>query len=308
MKKGLVFRSTGSWYTVQSGGVFYACRIKGRLRLKGIKSTNPVAVGDWVGFEEVPNTEKPEGIIIEIQERQNYIVRKSVNLSKQTHIIAANIDQVFLLITLDNPPTYTAFIDRFLVTAEAYQIPVILVFNKIDSYTLDQQIEIEKLDSLYSKIGYTTMKISALKQTHIEQIAAYMEDKVSMFAGHSGVGKSTLINALAPDLELKTAPISEHHQQGMHTTTFAEMHALPNGMKLIDTPGIKGFGIVEMEAAEIGSYFPEFNRLKSNCKFHNCLHQNEPECAVRTALEQGAIAASRYENYLQLLENDMTYR
>ncbi len=152
------------------------------------------------------------------------------------------------------------------------------------------------------------MKISALKQTHIEQIAAYMEDKVSMFAGHSGVGKSTLINALAPDLELKTAPISEQHQQGMHTTTFAEMHALPNGMKLIDTPGIKGFGIVEMEAAEIGSYFPEFNRLKSNCKFHNCLHQNEPECAVRTALEQGAIAASRYENYLQLLENDMTYR
>lgn len=308
MKKGLVFRSTGSWYTVQSGSVFYACRIKGRLRLQGIKSTNPVAVGDWVGFEEVPNSDKPEGIIIEIQERQNYIVRKSVNLSKQTHIIAANIDQVFLLITLDNPPTYTAFIDRFLVTAEAYQIPVILVFNKIDSYTLDQQKEIEKLGSLYSKIGYTTMKISALKQTHIEQIAAYMEDKVSMFAGHSGVGKSTLINALAPDLELKTAPISEQHQQGMHTTTFAEMHALPNGMKLIDTPGIKGFGIVEMEAAEIGSYFPEFNRLKSNCKFHNCLHQNEPECAVRTALEQGAIAASRYENYLQLLENDMTYR
>ena len=308
MKKGLVFRSTGSWYTVQSGSVFYACRIKGRLRLQGIKSTNPVAVGDWVGFEEVPNSDKPEGIIIEIQERQNYIVRKSVNLSKQTHIIAANIDQLFLLITLDNPPTYTAFIDRFLVTAEAYQIPVILVFNKIDSYTLDQQKEIEKLGSLYSKIGYTTMKISALKQTHIEQIAAYMEDKVSMFAGHSGVGKSTLINALAPDLELKTAPISEQHQQGMHTTTFAEMHALPNGMKLIDTPGIKGFGIVEMEAAEIGSYFPEFNRLKSNCKFHNCLHQNEPECAVRTALEQGAIAASRYENYLQLLENDMTYR
>jgi ribosome biogenesis GTPase len=308
LKKGLVFRSTGSWYTVQSGSVFYACRIKGRLRLQGIKSTNPVAVGDWVGFEEVPNSDKPEGIIIEIQERQNYIVRKSVNLSKQTHIIAANIDQVFLLITLDNPPTYTAFIDRFLVTAEAYQIPVILVFNKIDSYTLDKQKEIEKLGSLYSKIGYTTMKISALKQTHIEQIAAYMEDKVSMFAGHSGVGKSTLINALAPDLELKTAPISEQHQQGMHTTTFAEMHALPNGMKLIDTPGIKGFGIVEMEAAEIGSYFPEFNRLKSNCKFHNCLHQNEPECAVRTALEQGAIAASRYENYLQLLENDMTYR
>ena len=276
--------------------------------MQGIKSTNPVAVGDWVGFEEVPNIEKPEGIIIEIQERQNYIVRKSVNLSKQTHIIAANIDQVFLLITLDNPPTYTAFIDRFLVTAEAYQIPVILVFNKIDSYTLDQHKEIEKLGSLYSKIGYTTIKISALKQTHIEQIAASMEDKVSMFAGHSGVGKSTLINALAPDLELKTAPISEQHQQGMHTTTFAEMHALPNGMMLIDTPGIKGFGIVEMEAAEIGSYFTEFNRLKSNCKFHNCLHQNEPECAVRTALEQGAIAASRYENYLQLLENDMTYR
>ena len=308
MKKGLVFRSTGSWYSVQSEGIFYACRIKGRLRLRGIKSTNPVAVGDWVGFEEVPNSEKPEGVIIEIQERQNYIVRKSVNLSKQTHIIAANIDQVFLLITLDNPPTHTAFIDRFLVTAEAYQVPVVLVFNKIDSYEADQKKEIERLYLLYSKIGYQTLKISALTQTNTNQIAALMKNKVSVFSGHSGVGKSTLINILAPDLKLKTAPISEQHQQGMHTTTFAEMHALPNGMKLIDTPGIKGFGIVEMEPAEIGSYFPEFSRLKSKCKFHNCLHQNEPKCAVREALERGTIANSRYENYLQLLENDMTYR
>ena len=308
LKKGLVFRSTGSWYTVQSEGVFYDCRIKGKLRLKGIKSTNPVAVGDWVGFEEIPNSEKSEGVITEIQERKNYIVRKAVNLSKQTHIIAANIDQVFLLITFDNPTTYTAFIDRFLVTAEAYHIPVVLVFNKIDSYTQDQQNEIEKLCTLYTKIGYPTIKISALKQSNTDQIARLMKAKVSMFSGHSGVGKSTLINALAPDLELKTAPISDQHQQGLHTTTFAEMFALPNGMKLIDTPGIKGFGIVEMEAAEIGTYFPEFKFLKPNCKFHNCLHQKEPHCAVRNALEQGTISKSRYENYLQLLENDRTYR
>ncbi len=308
MKKGLVFRSTGSWYTVESEGIFYACRIKGKLRLKGIKSTNPVAVGDRVFFEVDQHASEPEGTIVAIEERQNYIVRKSVNLSKQTHIIASNIDQVFLLITLHNPPTFTAFIDRFLVTAEAYQIPAILVFNKLDTCTPDQEKEIDRLATIYDKVGYKTLKISATDGINLSEIEMMMQDKVSMFSGHSGVGKSTLINALAPDLKLKTAAISEQHQQGIHTTTFAEMFSLPKGMKLIDTPGIKGFGVVDMKLEEIGNYFPEFIALKSDCKFHNCLHQNEPQCAVIDALNNGAVAETRYQNYLQMLENDSTYR
>jgi len=293
---------------VESEGVFYSCRMKGKLRLKGIKSTNPLAVGDRVVFEVDPLASSPEGTIIEIEERQNYIVRKSVNLSKQTHIIASNIDQVFLLITLNNPPTFPAFIDRFLVTAEAYHIPSILVFNKIDTYTPEQEKELDALAAVYDTIGYTTLKIAASSGQNVEAIETLMQDKVSMFAGHSGVGKSTLINALAPELNLKTAAISSQHQQGTHTTTFAEMFALPKGMKLIDTPGIKGFGVVDMQVEEIGDYFPEFIALKPQCKFHNCLHQSEPNCAVIKSYEAGEIAKSRYENYLQLLKNDMTYR
>lgn len=293
---------------MESEGVFYSCRMKGKLRLKGIKSTNPLAVGDRVVFEVDPLASSPEGTIVEIEERQNYIVRKSVNLSKQTHIIASNIDQVFLLITLNNPPTFPAFIDRFLVTAEAYHIPSILVFNKIDTYTPEQEKEVDALAAVYDTIGYTTLKIAASSGQNVEAIETLMQDKVSMFAGHSGVGKSTLINALAPELNLKTAAISSQHQQGTHTTTFAEMFALPKGMKLIDTPGIKGFGVVDMQVEEIGDYFPEFIALKPQCKFHNCLHQSEPNCAVIKAYEAGEIAKSRYENYLQLLKNDMTYR
>ena len=308
MKKGLVYRSTGSWYTVECEGVFYACRIKGKLRLKGIKSTNPVAVGDWVIFEVDTLAVDPEGTIVEILERQNYIVRKSVNLSKQTHIIASNIDQVFLLITLHNPPTYPAFIDRFLVTAEAYQIPSILVFNKLDTYVPEQKQEINDLAAIYNAIGYKTLKISATERTNIASVELMMKNKVSMFSGHSGVGKSTLINAIAPDLNLKTAALSDQHQQGTHTTTFAEMFALPKRMKLIDTPGIKGFGVVDMKPEEIGNYFPEFASLKSKCKFHNCLHQSEPHCAILQALDAGGIAPTRYQSYLQMMENDTTYR
>ena len=308
MKKGLVFRSTGSWYTVESDGIFYACRIKGKLRLKGIKSTNPIAVGDWVFFEVDQNVSELEGTIVEIEERHNYIVRKSVNLSKQTHIIASNIDQVFLLITLFNPPTFPAFIDRFLVTAEAYQIPAILVFNKLDTCTPDQKEEIDTMADIYENIGYTTLKISATERDNISTIQTIMQNKVSMFSGHSGVGKSTLINAIAPDLNLKTAAISDQYQQGTHTTTFAEMFALPKGMKLIDTPGIKGFGVVDMQADEVGNYFPEFVPLKPLCKFNNCLHQKEPHCAVIAAYQEGIIAETRYLNYLQMLENDNTYR
>jgi ribosome biogenesis GTPase len=308
VKKGLVFRSTGSWYTVESDGIFYACRIKGKLRLKGIKSTNPIAVGDWVFFEVDQNVSELEGTIVEIEERHNYIVRKSVNLSKQTHIIASNIDQVFLLITLYNPPTFPAFIDRFLVTAEAYQIPAILVFNKLDTCTPDQKEEIDTMADIYENIGYTTLKISATERDNISTIQTIMQNKVSMFSGHSGVGKSTLINAIAPDLNLKTSAISDQYQQGTHTTTFAEMFALPKGMKLIDTPGIKGFGVVDMQADEVGNYFPEFVPLKPLCKFNNCLHQKEPHCAVIAAYQEGIIAETRYLNYLQMLENDNTYR
>ena len=308
MKKGLVYRSTGSWYSVESDGCFYACRIKGKLRLKGIKSTNPIAVGDRVWFEVDENAVEPEGTIVGIEERQNYIVRKSVNLSKQTHIIASNIDQVFLLITLHNPPTFTAFIDRFLVTAEAYHIPAVLVFNKMDTCSPEQENEIDALATIYQTIGYKTLKISATEGQNIDEIKSMMQGKVSMFSGHSGVGKSTLINAIAPDLYLKTAALSDQHQQGIHTTTFAEMFAFPNGMKLIDTPGIKGFGVVDMQPDEIGNYFPEFTPLRSACKFHNCMHQNEPQCAVIEAFENGIVAESRYQNYLQMLETDSTYR
>lgn len=308
MKKGLVYRSTGSWYSVESDGCFYACRIKGKLRLKGIKSTNPIAVGDRVWFEVDENAVEPEGTIVGIEERQNYIVRKSVNLSKQTHIIASNIDQVFLLITLHNPPTFTAFIDRFLVTAEAYHIPAVLVFNKMDTCSPEQENEIDALATIYQTIGYKTLKISATEGQNIDEIKSMMQGKVSMFSGHSGVGKSTLINAIAPDLNLKTAALSDQHQQGIHTTTFAEMFAFPNGMKLIDTPGIKGFGVVDMQPDEIGNYFPEFTPLRSACKFHNCMHQSEPQCAVIEAFENGIVAESRYQNYLQMLETDSTYR
>ena len=297
MKKGIVYRSTGSWYTVQSEGVFYECRIKGKLRLKGIKSTNPVAVGDWVYFEVDSHANANEGNITKIEERQNYIVRKSVNLSKQTHIIASNIDQVFLIVTLNNPPTFPAFIDRFLVTAEAYQIPAIILFNKIDTYSKLELEEITLLQKTYENIGYSTYLISAIQDEGIEKVKELMQDKVSMFSGHSGVGKSTLVNAISPSLDLKTAAISKQHQQGMHTTTFAEMFALSNGIKIIDTPGIKGFGVVDMLPEEIGNYFPEFYVRKSNCKFHNCKHIKEPGCVVLEQLNNNNFSVSRYQSY-----------
>lgn len=308
MKKGIVYRSTGSWYTVESQGVFYECRIKGKLRLKGIKSTNPVAVGDRVHFEIDSHAQANEGNITQIEERQNYIVRKSVNLSKQTHIIASNIDQVFLLVTLNNPPTFPAFIDRFLVTAEAYQIPAVLLFNKIDTYTNAELDDLKMLQNIYQEIGYVTQVISAINGKGVDTIKILMQDKVSMFSGHSGVGKSTLVNAISPELALKTAAISKQHQQGMHTTTFAEMFALSDGIKIIDTPGIKGFGVVDMLPEEIGNYFPEFYKRKMDCKFHNCIHINEPKCAIIDAVENEEIALSRYTSYVQMMEEDSPYR
>ena len=303
---GIVYKSTGSWYTVKTDlGAIYPCRIKGKFRIKGIKSTNPVAVGDRVDFDlDHDNNDEPVGVITAIHDRKNYIVRKSVNLSKQTHIIAANIDQVFLLITIDNPPTFTSFIDRFLVTAEAYSIKTILLFNKVDSYDENTLNEVKYLAHVYRKIGYECIGISASTGKNIEKVKALMTGKVSMFAGHSGVGKSTLVNAIEPELDLKTKAISTQHMQGQHTTTFAEMFDLSFDAKIIDTPGIKGFGVVDMDKEEISDYFPEFFALKQDCKFNNCIHIEEPQCAVKEALEANEIAASRYRSYLQILEGD----
>lgn len=302
---GTVYKSTGSWYAVKtSNGKFYNCRMKGKLRLKGIKSTNPIAVGDSVDFELEQKNDVETGVIKRIRERRNYIVRKSVNLSKQTHIIAANIDQVFLLVTINNPPTLTSFIDRFLVSAEAYSIEVILLFNKVDAYDEELTGELKYLKYIYSKIGYTCIEISAKSGENVSLVKELMLGKVSMFAGHSGVGKSTLVNALEPGLNLKTKEISVQHMQGQHTTTFAEMFDLSFDAKIIDTPGIKGFGVVDMEKEEIGDYFPEFFALKSECKFNNCLHIKEPKCAVKDALEADVVAYSRYRSYLQLIEGD----
>lgn len=303
--KGTVYKSTGSWYTVKAeSGDFYQCRIKGRFRIEGIKSTNPVAVGDWVIFDLETAEDSENGIIKEIIPRKNYIIRKSVNLSKQTHIIAANIDQVFLVITLKNPPTYTVFIDRFLVTAKAYGIPAVLLFNKIDTYDDDTLLDAKLLAAMYRNIGYNCIGISAKTGKHIDKVVDLMRDKVSVFSGHSGVGKSTLINRIEPSLNLKTQDLSEQHLQGQHTTTFAEMFDLRYNASIIDTPGIKGFGVVDMKKEEIGDYFPEFFKLKQDCKFNNCLHLNEPKCAVKNAIENDEVSYSRYKSYLQMLEGE----
>ena len=301
--EGVVIKSTGSWYTVRTvNGDIFECRIKGKFRMSGIKSTNPVTVGDVVDFELEENSEN--GIIHKIHDRKNYIIRKSVNLSKQTHIIAANIDQVLLLVTLENPTTYTSFIDRFLATAEAYSIPAIIVFSKIDLYNKEMLAQKEKLEKVYRDIGYECIDVSANENININKLKNIMKGKVNMFSGHSGVGKSTLINTIDPQLDLKTSEISSQHKQGQHTTTFAEMFSLPFGGYIIDTPGIKGFGVVDFHKEEIGDFFPEIFALKHNCKFNNCMHINEPGCAINQAVENNKIAESRYMSYLQLLEDE----
>ena len=305
---GVVYKSTGSWYTVKAtDGVFYECKIKGKFRIEGIKSTNPVAAGDHVVFEVETKGDETIGIINKIAPRENYIIRKSVNLSKQTHIIAANVDVAFLLVTLNNPPTFAPFIDRFLVTAEAYHIKAVLLFNKIDTYNEEQTQEIKYLAALYRSIGYECVGISAKTGKNIDKVKQMMQGKVSMFSGHSGVGKSTLVNALEPTLELKTKQISTQHMQGQHTTTFAEMYDLSFGAQIIDTPGIKGFGVVEVEKQELGNYFPEFFELKDQCKFNNCLHKQEPKCAIKDALDNDTLSWSRYKSYLQILEGEQEH-
>ncbi len=302
---GIVYKSTGSWYTVKTDEeVIYKCRMKGKFRIKGIKSTNPIAVGDVVDFTVEEKNNEETGVIYKIHDRKNYIIRKSVNLSKRIHIIAANIDQVFLLITLNNPPTFTSFIDRFLATTEAYNVKTVLLFNKVDAYNQEEIGEIKYLADLYRSIGYECLGVSALEGKNVDKVKDMMLDKTSMFVGHSGVGKSTLINTIEEGLDIKTKEISSQHSQGQHTTTFAEMFDLSFGARIIDTPGIKGFGIVDMEKEEITDYFPEFFALKQDCKFNNCLHIEEPHCAVKHALENDKISYSRYKSYLQMIEGD----
>jgi len=305
---GVVTKSTGSWYSVRTeDGEVYQCRIPGKFRMKGIKSTNPIAVGDEITFKLEPK--KETGVVEEIKERRNVIVRKSVNLSKQTHIIASNIDIAFLIVTLHNPETTTTFIDRFLATAEAYSIRSILLFNKVDTHDVEMDEYRKAFQYIYTSIGYECIDVSAKEKFNLELVKELMTGKVSLFAGHSGVGKSTLVNALEPTLNLKTKEISEQHQQGQHTTTFAEMYPLSFGGYIIDTPGIRGFGVVDFDKYEVTDYFPELFSLKSECKFNNCTHINEPKCAVKDALAKGEISETRYESYLQLLrEEEEHYR
>ena len=307
LKKGIIYKSTGIWHLVKSGNIFYKCRIKGKLRLHNSKSTSPVVVGDRVSFIlDIENNS--QGIIIEVQKRRNHIIRKSVKLSKQFQVIASNIDQIYLIITLNYPITFTQFIDRILVTAEAYRIPLNLVFNKMDIYSSSEKIEIKKLKKIYELIGYKCYKISALNKDSVNKVSKSMKNKVNMIIGHSGVGKSTLINTISPNLMIKTSNISDLHKQGQHTTTYSEMFDLSDKIKIIDTPGIKGFGLVDMDSNEIKNYFPEFKNLNGNCKYNNCLHLNEPNCAVINALNLNKISESRYKSYLNLIDENSTYR
>ena len=304
IKEGIVYYSTGSNYKVKSDGVFYECKIKGKLRIKQIETTNPIAVGDKVSFSIEKNKKSPIGLISEVKERNNYIIRKSVNLSKQFHIIASNIDQVFLMVTIKEPKTFTSFIDRFLVTAEAYRIKTIILFNKIDLYSPNEIKELEILREVYSNIGYDCFKISAKKKDTLKSIIDLMKDKTNMFSGNSGVGKSTLINTLFPKLKLKTIEISNTHKQGKHATTFSEMHDLNDGIKIVDTPGVKSFGIVDINPEELDNYYPEFLALKSNCRFNNCMHVKEPNCAIKLGLEEKIISQTRYNSYIDLIRED----
>lgn len=302
---GLVIKSTGSWYEVLTeNGKTINCRIKGKFRTLDIKTTNPVAVGDYVEIELEPDQET--GLIKALKPRKNYIIRKSVNLSKQAQIIAANLDQAYLIVTLASPRTSLGFIDRFLVTAEAYDIPARLIFNKLDLFS-DEGVEILKdYQRIYEKAGYPCYSVSALKETNIDQIRELLKDKVTLVSGHSGVGKSTLINALLPGTKLKTGEISDWSDKGKHTTTFAEMFELPFGGYLIDTPGIRELGVFDIEKQELGRLFPEIRKLMENCRFNNCRHINEPGCAVLTALEDGTFEASRYDSYLSIYHDNDT--
>ncbi len=302
LERGIVIKSTGSWYHVRTQeNELIECKIRGKFRTKGIKTTSPLAVGDIVDFDLDEKTN--QGVVVKRHDRKNYIIRKSINLSKQAHVLAANVDQAILMVTLAYPKTYPEFIDRFLVSAEAYHIPAIIVFNKIDLYTPEILNELAEQKLMYEQIGYQCVEISAKDNIGISAVNEILSNKVSVIAGHSGIGKSTLVNAIQPGLNLKTTEISEYHESGKHTTTFAEMHCLDNGGYIIDTPGVKGFGIIDIDQNEIAHFFPEMFALLPECQYNNCTHNHEPKCAVKAAVEEGEIGKSRYKSYLSILNN-----
>jgi ribosome biogenesis GTPase len=303
--QALIIKSTGSWYQVQlPDGERIDCRIKGIFRTKGITTTNPLAVGDIVDIEMEPDQDT--GVITNLHPRKNYIIRKSINLSRQGQIIAANLDQALLVVTLASPRTSLGFIDRFLVTAEAYDIPAKLIFNKLDLFS-DEGLEIlADYKAIYEKVGYPCFEVSAIEKTNIGQVQELLKDKVTLFSGHSGVGKSTLINALLPELDLRTNQVSDWSDKGMHTTTFAEMFELPQGGFIIDTPGIRELGIIDIDKQELSHFFPEMRALMNQCRFNSCRHINEPGCAVLAAVESGEITLSRYESYLSIYNGNDT--
>ena len=305
VQNGLVLKSTGSFYQVADPqGRIVRCTVKGKLRLKGIDTTNPVAVGDRVLFE----TEGDVGVIADILERKNYIIRKSVNLSKQAHILAANLDLAMVVATPVYPRTSTGFIDRFLATAQAYGIPAAVVFNKCDLYDEDVEEYVQLLSTMYRHVGYETFIISAIDNATLEPLRKVLHNKTTLLSGHSGTGKSTLVNQLLPGLDLKTSALSEQHMKGKHTTTFAEAHPLPGGGYIIDTPGIREFGIVDFEKHLVSHYFPEIFKESENCKFNNCLHENEKGCAVIQAVEDSKIALTRYASYISILNNEDVFK
>ena len=304
--KGLVIKNTGSWYTVKTDdGNIVESKIKGNFRLKGIRSTNPVAVGDRV---EIIRNLEGTAFINAIEDRRNYIIRKSQNLSKQSHILAANVDQAFLVVTVNYPQTSTTFIDRFLASAEAYSVPVTLVFNKTDLLSDEERHFQDMMMTLYDTVGYRCIAISAANGDGVDELLPLLHDRITLLSGNSGVGKSTLINRILPGVNLRTAEISDSHNTGMHTTTFSEMLQLPNGGYLIDTPGIKGFGLIDIDEAELWHYFPEMMRVAPACRFYNCTHTHEPGCAVTEAVKAGEIAWPRYESYLKIRDEDEKYR
>ncbi len=301
---GIVTRSTGSWYEVRTpDGLFVKCRLKGSFKIKGLKVTNPLAVGDKVVFIKEKN-EELTGFIVSILPRSNYIIRQSVHKTAHGHLLACNLDQAILIATLSSPKTSLGFIDRFLVTAESFRIPVLILFNKTDLLDNEGLAYQQELMALYSELGYKSLAISALHQTGMEQVLELLHQKTSLISGHSGVGKSQFINTLLPHLDLPTSEISTFANKGVHTTTFAEMFEVNPGTNIIDSPGIKELGLMEMKPSEIAHYFPEMRELLGQCKFHNCLHTNEPKCAVKEAVAQNAIAESRFLSYLSMLEND----
>lgn len=304
--EGLVVKATGSWYTVvnRNTGESIDCKIRGKIRLNDVKTTNPVVVGDIVDVEVDEKGGDGVGVIAKIKERKNYIIRKSSNLSKEAHIIASNIDQVFLVVTIDLPKTSREFVDRFLAAAEMYKIPAIIVVNKIDIYNIDAKVELEMFKIDYALAGYEVMELSAALGTNINLLKEKLNGKISAFSGNSGVGKSTLLNAIDRELDLKTGKISDYHHKGTHTTTFSEMFSFGNDGYIIDTPGIKGFGIVDVKKDELFHYFKDIFRYADKCKFYNCTHTHEPGCAVKEAVANEEIAFSRYESYLKILEDE----